>query len=293
MSRAGLLDAGDLLARLAERIPSRLHPHIVVIGSIAAAWAYRDVSGTHAVATKDVDLLLRPAVDAVATARELGQQLIDEGWLPQFPNGIAPGTERTLDDDLPALRLSPPDDQAGWFLELLAEPLPDQHLRRRWQRFRTGLGDFGLPSFRYLPVAVHAAEATAFGLRVARPARMALAHLLEHADPDRTSISSLPGTPPRFVKDVGRAIALWWLAREQSALAYRDWNAQWSETLEALYVGEMADLRRRAAKGLRSVEYALSEAHRIALNSVLAPHGTTLDAFRRAYAGLREVVDSG
>lgn len=292
MNGPGLLDAGDLLGRLAERIPSRLHPHIVVIGSIAAAWAYRDVSGTYAVATKDVDLLLRPAVDAVVTARELGQQLIDEGWQPQFPNGIAPANERTPDDELPALRLSPPDDQAGWFVELLAEPLPDQHTRKRWQRFRTGLGDFGLPSFRYLPVAVHAAEATAFGLRVAQPARMALAHLLEHADPDRTSISSLSGTP-RFVKDVGRSIALWWLAREQSAVAGRDWSAQWTETYEVLYPGNIADLRRRAADGLRSVEYVLPDAHRIALNSVLAPHGTTLDAFRRAYAGLLKVVELG
>lgn len=293
MNRPELLDAGQLLALLAGRVPPRLRPHVVVIGSIAAAWAYRDVSGMHAVATKDIDLLLRPAVDAVATAQRLGQQLLGEGWQPRFPNGIAPGNERTPDDDLPALRLSPPGDDAGWFVELLAEPSPGQVDRRHWRRFRTALGDFGLPSFRYLPVAVHAAEQTVFGLQVARPARMALAHLLEHADPDRTPISGLPGNPPRFVKDVGRAIALWWLAREQSALAGREWISHWNETLDMLYPANALDLRRQAAVGLRSVEHVLRDAHRIALNSVLAPHGTTLDAFRRAYAGLLELSEAG
>ena len=45
------LDAGDLLQRVAERVPAGLRTNVVVIGSIASAWAFRDVSGTHAVAT--------------------------------------------------------------------------------------------------------------------------------------------------------------------------------------------------------------------------------------------------
>ena len=43
------------------------------------------------------DLLLQPAVAAVATATSLGQQLIDDGWEPQFPEGQRPGTESTAD----------------------------------------------------------------------------------------------------------------------------------------------------------------------------------------------------
>lgn len=291
MNRQIELDAGALLRRVAERVPSALRANVVVIGSIATAWAFRDISGTYSVATKDIDLLLRPAIDAVATAETLGQELLNDGWQPQYPNGIQPGTVDTPDDRLPALRLTPPGETDGWFVELLADPPADQVARKHWRRFKTGLGDFGLPSFRYMRVAVHGAEDTEFGLRVARPARMALAHLLEHADPDRTPISNLPDNPPRFTKDVGRAIALWWMAREQSALAGEQWLAEWRATLAVLYPDRAAQMKAEAHAGLASVTDYLREAHAIALNGVLAPHGTTLDAFRRAHASLLELID--
>ena len=291
MNRHLDLDAGSLLQRVAERVPPALRANVVVIGSIATAWAFRDVSGTHSVATKDIDLLLRPAIDAVGTAETLGQELLSEGWQPQYPNGIHPGTAETPDDRLPALRLSPPDETDGWFVELLAEPPANQASRKHWRRFQTGLGDFGLPSFRFMRVAVHGAEDTEFGLRVARPARMALAHLLEHANPDRTPISGLPGTPPRFTKDVGRAISLWWLAREQTPLAGEHWLAEWRETLATLYPDRIDDMKAAARSGLVSIADYLREAHGIALNGVLAPHGTTLDAWRRAYASLLDLID--
>lgn len=291
MNRNIELDAAALLGRVAERVPPDLRANVVVIGSIATAWAFRDVSGTHAVATKDIDVLLRPAIDAVTTAQALGQVLLDGGWQPRYPNGIRPGTEQTPDDQLPALRLSPPGDADTWFIELLAEPAEDQAARKHWQRFRTGWGDFGLPSFRYLRVVVHDSMNTEFGLRMARPANMALAHLLEHADPDRTPISGLPGNPPRFVKDVGRAIALWWLAREQSPLAGEYWLTGWRQTLKALYPDREAELKEAARAGLINVTDYLREAHAIALNGVLAPHGTTLDAFRRTHVSLLELID--
>ena len=286
------LDSAVLLRHVAERVPPNLRRNVVVIGSIASAWAFRDVSGTNSVATKDIDLLLLPAVDAVANAESLGQELLAEGWKPQYPNDIEPGAADTPDDQLPALRLRPPQDGPFWFVELLAEPPRDQATRKHWQRIRTDVGDFGLPSFRYLPVAVHDAEETEFGLRVARPARMALAHMLEHKEPDRTPISSVPGTPPRFTKDVGRAIALWWLAGEQSPLSGERWLTEWRETLAALYPDRMVEIKAAAQRGLISVSDYLGDAHSIALNSLLAPHGTTIDAWRRAYAGLLDLVES-
>ena len=232
MNSCLVLDASELLRRVAENVPLSLRTNVVVIGSIATAWAFRDVSGNYFVATKDIDLLLRPSVEAVVTAQTIGQELLEGGWEPKFPNGIAPGTAKTADEDLPALRLTPPGGQDGWFVELLAEPVTGQVARKIWRRFSTQAGDFGLPSFRFMPVAVYAAEETEFGLCVARPACMALAHLLEHADPDRTPISNLSGQPPRFTKDVGRAIALWWLAGQQSVTAREGWQQVWQETLK-------------------------------------------------------------
>ncbi|WP_257386941.1 hypothetical protein [Tahibacter caeni] len=290
MNAYALLDAAELLHRVAERISPGLRAHVVVVGSIAAAWAFRDVSGTYAVATKDIDLLLRPSVDAVATATSLSRLWLDEGWQPQFTHGRRPGDETRRDDDLPVLRLRPPGGEANWFVELLAEAPPGQTVRKHWRRFATGLGAFALPSFRYLGVAAHAADDTEFGLRVARPARMALAHLLEHAEPDTTPIAGLPGQPPRFVKDVGRAVALWWLARQQSPLADRQWLAEWRETLTALYPDDVAALKAAAARGVANLADLLRAAHTIALNSLLAAHGTTLPAYARAHAGLRELV---
>lgn len=285
------LDAAHLLARVAEHIPAPLRGNIVVIGSIATAWAFRDVSGTHAVATKDIDLLLRPAVDAIATAETLGHDLLQAGWQPRYPGGLLPGDARTPADRLPALRLSPPGEADGWFVELLAEPSEGQHTRKHWRRFRTALGDFALPSFRYMRVAVHGAEASPFGLRVARPSSMALAHLLEHAEPDRTPISNLPGNPPRFVKDVGRALSLWWLAQQQSSLAVERWRSEWRQTLNAVRADLPPALGRTAGDGLASIRYELRKAHAIARAGVLASHGTTLEAFARAHASLQALVD--
>jgi hypothetical protein len=285
------LDAGALLQRVAEQIPNPLRANVVVIGSIATAWAFRDVSETDSVATKDIDVLLRPAIDALGTAEALGQQLLASGWIPRYPNGIEPGSATTPDERLPALRLSPPGDENGWFLELLAEPQPDQTHRKHWQRFNTGLGAFGLPSFRYMRVASYDAEETSLGLRVARPANMALAHLLEHADPDRTPISNLEGNPPRFTKDVGRAVALWWLANRQAPDAPEGWLAAWRKTLDALYPTQTGAIAAASRNGLMAIADYLPESHGVAINSVLAPHGTQLDAFRRAHATLLTLID--
>lgn len=291
MSEIQILDADKLLARVAKCTPDRLRANVVVVGSIATAWAFRDVSGTQSVATKDIDLLLRPGVDAVATAETLGGQLLEDGWQPQYPNGIQPGAAGTPDDELPALRLSPPDNSHRWFVELLGEPVADQDTRKHWRRIHTNVGDFGLPSFRYMRVAVHGAQDTKFGLRVARPPSMALAHLLEHSNPDRTPISNLPDKPPRFTKDVGRGVALWWLAREQSGHAADSWLEAWRQIMADLYADRLGETKDAARSGLDSVSNYLREAHHIAVNGVLAPHGTTLDAFRRSHASLLNLVD--
>jgi hypothetical protein len=146
-SRMFELDAAKLLKCLAEHVPKALRGNVVVIGSIATAWAFRDVSGNAMVATKDIDLLLRPAIEAVPTAEALGEDLLRAGWVPQYPNGLKAGTETTPDAELPALRLAPPGAAEGWFVELLSEPSALQTERKEWHRFTAADGIFGLPSF--------------------------------------------------------------------------------------------------------------------------------------------------
>jgi hypothetical protein len=286
-----VLDAEALLAKVADQIPESLRPNVVIIGSVATAWSFRDLLGTGAVATKDIDVLLRPAVDAVATAERIGQLLLAERWQPQFPQGRQAGTPETPDDELPALRVAPPGTAAGWFIEMLAMPPADQTQRRRWIRFQTGQGHFGLPSFRHMPIAVHAAAESPFGLLIAKPANMALAHLLEHADPDRNPVASLPHQPPRFVKDLGRAVSLWWLANQQSVGAPLEWREAWRSTLTALHPSDTPATVNAARTGLLSLADYIREAHETARLGVLAPHGTTLAAFSRAYEGLRRFAE--
>lgn len=284
-----VLEAGRLIERVAAQLPENLRQHIVVIGSIATAYAFRDIAGSAIVATKDIDLLLRPAVDAVATAEAIGTELLAAGWQPQFPNGIAPGGRDTPSDKLPALRLKPPAATEYWFVELLAEPPQGQVQRKHWQRLTTPTGEFGLPSFRYMPIAIHDALTTPFGLRIAHPAAMALAHLLEHSEPDATPISGLEGTPPRFVKDVGRAIALWWLAQVQSTEAADVWQDRWDAALDSRDM-DVTHSRAEAAKALEAVAPYVLEARALALKSVLAAHGTTLQAYERAHAQLGRLL---
>jgi hypothetical protein len=122
------------------------------------------------------------------------------------------------------------------------------------------------------------------------PACMALAHLLEHAEPDNTPISSLPGNPPRFVKDVGRAVALWWLSNQQMVGASNIWASQWRVAIDALYPGERVRIIDAASAGIRSLDGYISDAHRLTMNSVLAPHGTSPEAYQRAYTGLSHFI---
>jgi hypothetical protein len=216
--------------------------------------------------------------------------LLEEGWRPQFVAGWQPGVANTADADLPALRLAPPGTAVPWFLELLAAPPPGQTQRRLWRRFRTPRGDFGLPSFRYLPVAIHDADATPFGLSAARPACMALAHMLEHAEPDRTPISNLAGQPPRFIKDLGRAVSLWWLAGQQDTGAEQEWLARWQSAAAADSVGDGSRFGALATQGLAQLAHYLRESHDLARLGLLAPHMVSLDAWRRAYAELSDLL---
>lgn len=284
-----ILDAQRLLDRVAEEVAPELRPHVIVIGSIASAWHFRDQLGNGAVATKDIDLLLRPAIAAQATAADLGASLIAGGWTPRLTDGRQPGTRDTPVEELPALRLHPPGSSNGWFIELLAEPMQDQQNRREWRAFQTPRGYFGLPSFRRTPIAIHAPTLTPSGLKVANPANMALAHLLEHAEPDRTAIAGLPGAPQRFVKDVGRAICLAWLAFNDDPAAAETWPVKWRDALAANGV-DVQEARDQAIAALTHLAPEIRQAHVLAEAGLLQARTPSLEAMRSAHVRLRTWV---
>lgn len=120
---------------------------------------------------------------------------------------------------------------------------------------------------------------------------MALAHLLEHADPDRTPVTGYDPVVERFVKDVGRAVALWWLAKRQSVDAESEWRTRWNSVLEQRLMDDREQTIAAARRGLGHLENYLVAAHRLAVGGILSPDGTTLAAYERAFTDFRRFID--
>jgi hypothetical protein len=117
---------------------------------------------------------------------------------------------------------------------------------------------------------------------------MALAHLYEHADPDRTVISSIDPPTPRYVKDVGRAIALWWLAGQDGT---RDgWGQRWQDAIDAETSPRNIEPFAETRAALDAIAPRLADAFRLTKQSILASHACELPAFRRAHASLLAAV---
>ena len=159
----------EVLARVSAAIPAACRDKIVIVGSLAAGYHLLRDRAEAQVRTKDVDCLLYPRVEAVRAGGEVAGQLLDAGWHPKAEGKHAqPGTESTPEDSLPAVRLYPPASQE-WFLELLAAHERGDAADKRWMRLRLPAGHFGLPSYRFLDLAIHQAPMTDLGLRSCPP----------------------------------------------------------------------------------------------------------------------------
>ena len=195
---------------------------------------------------------------AVGAAGRVTESLLAAGWQPRKEGGWGePGDARTPDDKLPMIRLKPPtaDGGADWFLELLGAPDETSDQVKTFYRVPTSMGDFAICSFNYLALAEWQPIETRHGVRVARPEMMVLANMLHHPviAPDLMAGT----TTKRSNKDLGRVLALAWLAgaqdRRDGTGELEAWPGLMADALRARFPERAKSLALNAGAGIRAL----------------------------------------
>ncbi len=273
-------NAPRVFARLAAELPEGLHPHVLVVGSVAAAYAFADKLAGGEVTTKDADVIVQPAGD-VDTCQRIAERLFEAGWEPT--DKCTPSPSAAPVNELRAVRLWPKESRA-YFVELLGLPQADQMDPKVWVPIRVRDGWYGVPCFRYMGLAAHAARTSGVGLRYADPAMMALANLLAHPALDPTLIA---GTEiRRSAKDLGRVLALAWLEGRDGT---ERWPALWKGGLDLCFPQSGIALAAQVAIGLRALledPAALDEAILTMRTGLLAGVHLTHEVLRTTAARL-------
>ncbi len=254
-----LLDPKLMFEMIAAQVPEDLHGNVLIVGSLAAAYHHREQLKTHAVNTKDADVVVQPA-GALPQCQRIAERLLEEGW-ERYPGKCFPVPAPEPADDLRAIRLYPPKTDA-YYIELLGLPEPGQQERRKWVPVKLVDGWYGLPCFRYFAVLGVGTLRSEQGLQYASPSMMALANLLAHPTVGHETMSEPIGGRIllRSAKDLGRVLALAWLA---GAEGVEEWLDPWRDALAASYPGEEGKLAARLSDGLRELlddESALDQA---------------------------------
>ena len=100
----------EVLQQVDKAVPAECRGNIVIIGSLAAAYPYFGNNDKMAVRTKDIDCLLKPFQVASEKGQAIARQLLDAGWKRRrLGKYQTPGTSETPLDELPAIRLYPPE----------------------------------------------------------------------------------------------------------------------------------------------------------------------------------------
>ena len=280
------LDPNVLFARIISDIPSELHEHLFVTGSLAAAYQFQAQLEGRAVNTKDADLVVHPAGN-VTSCRGMAERLLSTGWVRTEDCYYRPTPQP--EDELRAIRLYPPNSQ-DYFIEFLNLPDRDQQIPKRWLPIELSDGWYGLPSFRFMALTGVGRLRSKSGLEYAAPPMMALSNLLSHPEIGTARIES--GTMKgilRSAKDLGRVLALAVLAGREGTVA---WVEQWLAGLQQCFPGEWKLLAAQAGRGLRDLlddEAALDEARVTTDIGLLSGRSTTREQLR--IAGERLVAD--
>ena len=243
------LDPKVLFELIAAHVPSELHDNVLIVGSLAAAYHHRDKLQTHAVNTKDADVVVQPA-GALQECRAMAIRLLEEGWR-RYPGKCFPQATPDAAADLRAIRLLPPESDA-YYIELLGLPERGQLERQKWVPVALDDGWYGLPCFRYFAVTGCSPERSDEGLCYAAPAMMALANLLAHRELGTDTMSEPIGnrTLLRSAKDLGRVLALAWLT---GAEGIEQWLAPWRTALSDCFPNEHEELSTHVGDGLRAL----------------------------------------
>ena len=161
-----------------------------------------------------------------------------------------------------------------------------------FERLSTQKGDFALYSFRFLALAEEKPIKSEFGVLYARPEMMALSNLLHHP---RIGPELINGSDSwkRSNKDLGRVLALAWLALDREPEALSDWPDCWRVALEKRFPDEWRKLASNCGSGLRALVQSsieLRQATQICNLSLLA--GKDVDAAALRSTALRVIGDA-
>ncbi len=289
------LSPRSVLQQVATALPADCRDAVIIIGSLAAGYHYFRDDPESLVQTKDVDCMLSPHTKAVPAGKAVAESLFRANW--QFREDAkwgTPGTAATPTEQLPLVRLHPPGS-SEWFIELMVSPPAAGEGGKQYVRLEIEQGHFSLCSFGYLSLVEEQPILTEFGIAVARPEMMALANLLHHPVIGAETMSGMieGRSIKRSNKDLGRVLALAFLAMRENEDALRGWPALWVTALRKHFPGEWTVLCTLAGSGLRQLLASpgeLEEAAHSCANGLLALYRLTPQQLR--IAGLRLVQDA-
>jgi len=86
------LDPRAVFSLIAAQLPAEVREHVLIIGSLAAAYHYRARLRIDTVNTKDADVVVQPA-GAIEECRTIASHLLEAGWLRRRGCVPAPTSE--------------------------------------------------------------------------------------------------------------------------------------------------------------------------------------------------------